>query len=307
MNNAALFLIFNRPDTTVQVFETIRQARPPRLYIAADGPRSNKPGETGRVEGTRRVVLDNIDWECDVHTLLRETNLGCRQTVSEAIDWFFENEEQGIILEDDCVPHPSFFPFCEALLEKYRDDERVMMISGTNYLLQLNVPESYVFSRYFAIWGWASWRRAWQKYDIDMTNWPQLKAQKQLNYIFSQPYMQTYLNNMFDVAYYRQIDTWDIQWFYSCLFNNGLSIVPKVNLISNIGITGTHISSDKSSNFLPVFPLEVENIEHPSFVFANSMYDINFFEQKIKRPLVNRIKNKLASLKHKLISGSNSA
>lgn len=294
MNTPVLFLIFNRPDTTGQVFETIRQAQPPRLYIAADGPRSNIPGEADRVDETRQMVLDSIDWPCETHTLFRETNLGCRQAVSGAIDWFFANEEHGIILEDDCLPHASFFQFCEKLLEKYRDDERVMMISGINYLLQLDVPESYVFSRYFAIWGWATWRRAWQKYDINMTDWPQLKGQGQLNDFYSQSFMQKFLNKMFDQAYRQQIDTWDIQWFYSCLFNNGLSVVPKVNLISNIGVTGTHTSSDKSNNFMPTFALNIDYIEHPSLVFANSLYDINFFERKIKRKKdLHRLLNKL--------------
>ena len=165
MKTPVLFLVFNRPDTTKQVFEAIRQAQPPRLYIASDGHRSDREGEWEKVKTVRDYVVNNIDWDCEVKTLFREKNLGCRIAVSTAISWFFENEEQGIILEDDCFPDQSFFPFCEELLWKYQDDKRIMMITGTNSLgTWKSELQSYHFSIYGSIWGWATWKRAWNLY-----------------------------------------------------------------------------------------------------------------------------------------------
>jgi hypothetical protein len=283
MKTPVLFLIFNRPDTTARVFAAIRETRPERLYVAADGPR---PGREGEAEGCRatRELATAIDWQCELHTLFREQNLGCMDAVSSAITWFFEQEEEGIILEDDCLPHPDFFPFCGKMLERYRDDERVMMIGGTNYLLdQLKIPESYCFSRYFAIWGWASWRRAWQQYDITMKDWKRFKTEGQLKSFYSQRFMERHVSSMMELAFYNRTNTWDIQWFYSCLFNNGLSIIPRVNLISNIGLVGTHTSCDASNNCFPVFALDTSNIKHPHFVYPDYAYDDTFFRRKIKK------------------------
>ena len=161
-----LFLVFNRLETTKQVFDVIRLGKPERLYIAADGPRLERVGEAEKVQSVQDYVLSNIDWDCEVKTLIREQNLGCRKAVSNAIDWFFEHEEAGIILEDDTVPDPSFFQFCQELLEYYWEDERVMSIVAPNIQGALNLEQSYLFSRYSLFWGWATWRRAWQKYMI---------------------------------------------------------------------------------------------------------------------------------------------
>lgn len=297
LKTAVLFLVFNRLDTTKQVFEAIRLARPPRLYIAADGPRDSRPGEDEKVKAVRDYVMGHIDWDCEVKTLFREKNLGCKYAVSGGIDWFFENEEMGIILEDDCLPDKSFFGFCEKMLRCYRDDVRVMMVGGTNYLLdQLDIRESYCFSRYFAIWGWATWRRSWQKYDITMKDWEVFKEEEQVKSFYAQRFMQKYVASMFDAAHRCQINTWDIQWFYSCLLNNGVSIVPKVNLISNLGLVGTHTSTDTSNNLKPVFELDVVNIVHPDLVYPNYCYDNVFFKKKLKVALSLKIRKMLSKL-----------
>ena len=176
VHTAVLFLVFNRPETTKQVFEAIRQAKPPRLYVAADGAREGKPGESERVEQVRQIATE-VDWPCEVKTLFRDKNLGCKQAVSSAIDWFFDNEEQGIILEDDCLPHPDFFTFCETLLKRYATDERVWVITGDNFQDgQKRGDGSYYFSRYNHVWGWASWRRAWSKRDMSIKFWPKWKV-----------------------------------------------------------------------------------------------------------------------------------
>jgi hypothetical protein len=286
LHTPILFLIFNRPDTTAKVFAAIREARPAKLYVAADGPRTGRQGEEEQCRLTREIATA-IDWECELHTIFREHNLGCKDAVNSAITWFFEQEEEGIILEDDCHPHPDFFPFCEKMLEKYRNDEQVMMIGGTNYLLdQLDIAESYCFSRYFPIWGWASWRRAWDKYDLSMKEWPRLKAQGALKSFYSQRFMQRYVSNMFEDAWAGHLATWDIQWFYSCLFNNALSIIPRVNLISNIGFVGTHTSGDTQNNAFPVFDLPTDRMIHPAMVSPCFRYDVEFFSKKLKLGVV---------------------
>lgn len=276
------FLIFNRPDTTAKVFAAIREARPPKLLVVADGPRADRPGEAELCASTR-AIINQVDWPCEVLTNYADVNLGCKDRVSSGLDWVFHEVEEAIILEDDCLPHSSFFPFCEQMLDRYREDERVMMVGGTNYLFdRLKIEESYCFSRYFAIWGWATWRRAWSRYDITMREWPRLRNEGQLQSFYSQRFMRNHVIRIFNAAYHGNIDTWDIQWFYTCLFNNGLSIIPRANLISNIGPVGTHTSGDRSNNFFPVFSTEVDDLKHPEKVYPNFVYDGDFFSTKLK-------------------------
>lgn len=276
------FLVFNRPDTTVQVFEAIRQARPETLLVVADGPRPERTGEAEHCEEVR-TIIKGIDWPCEVLTNYADSNMGCKQRISSGLDWVFSQVDEAIILEDDCLPHPSFFRFCQEMLARYRDDERIMMIGGTNYLLdRLDIEESYCFSRYFAIWGWATWRRSWQKYDITMKGWERFKKEKQLASYYSQRFMQRYLEYSFDLAYTNQANTWDIQWFYTCLFNNSMSIVPKVNLVSNIGTLGTHSSEKSANHFFETFNIEVEGLQHPIHFNPNPAYDDRFFMEKLK-------------------------
>lgn len=276
------FLVFNRPDTTAQVFEAVRQARPAMLLVVADGPRPDRPGEAERC-AEARAIIEGVDWPCEVLKNYAEANMGCKQRISSGLDWVFSQVEAAIVLEDDCLPHPSFFLFCEKLLEKYRDDERVMMIGGTNFLLETpGLVESYCFSRYFSIWGWATWRRAWQHYDLEMEQWPRLRQEHQLKALYSQPFMWRHMTAMIDGGYQKRINTWDIQWSYSCLFNNGLSVVPRVNLISNIGLVGTHTSGDPSNHMLPVAQIETENLRHPAMVCPNHGFDDLIFRKMMK-------------------------
>lgn len=286
------FFIFNRPDTTSKVFEAIRKAKPKRLLVIADGPRIEQAEDQKKCAETR-AIINRVDWNCEVIRNFSDVNMGCKLRISSGLDWVFGMVEEAIILEDDCLPDPSFFKFCELMLEKYRNDERIMMISGTNLLTELKIKESYVFSRYFAIWGWASWRRAWAYYDINMTDWNTLKEQGQLKSFYSQKYMEKYVELMFNYILLGDTLTWDIQWFYSCLFNNGLCIVPKVNLISNIGLVGTHTSGDKSNNFLPLFSIDNENFVHPKMVFPNNLYDEKLYWTKFKFVYIGAIKSKV--------------
>jgi 2-polyprenyl-3-methyl-5-hydroxy-6-metoxy-1,4-benzoquinol methylase len=272
------FFVFNRPDTTSRVFEEIRHARPPQLLVVADGPRVDRPGEAEKCDAVRAIV-EQIDWPCEVLKNYSDTNLGCKRRVSSGLDWVFSQVDEAIILEDDCLPHSSFFTFCDNLLERYRDDTRIMMIAGSNFLAkEIHSETSYFFSRYFPIWGWATWRRAWAKYDISMKDWPSLRRDQQISAMYIQESMRTHMANAFDLTYQGSIETWDYQWFYSCLFNNGLAIMPKVNLISNIGIVGTHSETYGMNHLLPITYLETERIIHPELVHPNFVYDNRFFE-----------------------------
>lgn len=244
--NAILFLVFNRPEETQLSFARIREAQPPRLYVAADGPRTARPDEAKTCMQVRAIATQ-VDWPCEVKTLFRDENLGCGKAVSSGISWFFENEEQGIILEDDILPAPEFFPFCDALLEKYKDHEDVGLISGYCPAPDLMPDDSdYQFWRYAHIWGWASWRRAWKHYDHKMTAWPNgngaraLKQTPGANAAFVANWERTLHR-----TYIGEIDTWDYQLFFALRAHQMLSIIPRTNLVENIGFNerGTHITS----------------------------------------------------------------
>ena len=230
-NVPVLFLVFNRPKQTKIVFNSIRKIKPSKLYVACDGTRSNVKNESERVAEVRDIILRNVDWDCKLYTLFQDKNLGCKEAVSRGISWFFENEKEGIILEDDCLPSESFFIFCGELLNFYRNDDTVMHISGYNHFPVKNNCSSYYFSKYPGIWGWATWRSAWEKYDRDLLDYndnylKQVLNTKELNY----------WDKIFKKVKNLKIDTWDYQWTYTLLKNNYLSIRPNCNLVQNIGI-----------------------------------------------------------------------
>lgn len=289
-----LFLIFNRPDLTQQVFEQIRQASPEQLFIAADGPRADRLGEAALCAEARSIV-DKVDWPCEAHTLFRDQNLGCKMAVSGAITWFFEHVEEGIVLEDDCLPHPTFFRYCAELLNRFEDDERIMVISGNNFQeYKIKSRYSYYFSIYNHVWGWASWRRAWMHYDSQLTHWPQLRDNNWLSDIFHESASVKYWRRIFNDVHAGLINnTWDYPWTYSCWVQNGLTILPSVNLVSNIGFDsrGTHTQNGTSrlSN-LPMQAMPFPLI-HPKQVKRNYQAD-QYTAQKIfgVRPTVPRWK-----------------
>jgi len=281
MNTAVLFLVFNRPDTTYKVFKAIRQARPQRLYVAADGPREHVIGENERCTNVRSIAT-SVDWPCQIKTLFREENLGCRAGVSTAIDWFFENESDGIILEDDCYPDQSFFKFSEELLERYREDTRVMVISASYFHgIAQNPPNSYFFSRYNHCWGWASWKRAWQLYDRDMSQWSDLRETDWLNQVADgRRDFRDYWKKIFDSAYAGKIDSWAYRWTFSCWVHSGLTILPVKNLVTNIGFNNqaTHTKSyNPVLGYLPLEKIEFP-LSHPSNVIRN--VEADYWEDK---------------------------
>jgi hypothetical protein len=249
------------------------------------------------VQAVRDYVMDSIDWDCEINTLFQDHNLGCKHAVSGAISWFFENEEMGIILEDDCLPDLSFFMFCQELLERYKDNEQIMMIAGTNYLFnKVEMKESYYFSKYYAIWGWATWKRAWLYYDVNMSDWPRMREEKYLSSFFCHPRIVAFFEEMANKTYNGQLDTWDIQWVITCAAKSGLAICPKYNLVSNIGAIGTHYKRASRFNFMPVKQIDIPKMVHPTHIIQNTTLDRICFNEVTKTPLWKRVIMKILRL-----------
>jgi hypothetical protein len=235
METAVALILFRRPELTAQVFERIRDARPPKLFLIADGPRPGNE-EEARLCGEARAVVEQVDWPCEVVRDFADRNLGLKRRIPSGLDRVFEQVEEAIILEDDCLPHPSFFPYCEELLERYRDDERVVHISGSQLLPKPPARWSYHFSRGPAVWGWATWRRAWRLFDVELTEWHALSRRERkarLREMFDEEGEQRHWGFVWDNS--RQIDNWDAQWSYVALSRDLLAIHPNRNMISNIG------------------------------------------------------------------------
>lgn len=265
-----LLLVFKRADLTQQVFDRVREIRPRQLFISADGARSHKAGEAEQVAATRQI-FEAVDWDCEVKTLYRTENLGCRKAVSGGINWFFEHVERGIILEEDCIPDLSFFPFVKAMLERYGNDDNIMSISGLNLIQNqfLDLPTSYLFSKFVFYWGWATWRSAWQKMDVDMKRFPEFVEKNYISRLLADKEAQQYLQQKFHETHTKQNDSWAYAWFYSCILNNGLSIVPKNNLIENLGFgeDATHTQFAESAFLAKATPLPFPLV-HPKTVEA---------------------------------------
>lgn len=289
-NIPILFIIFNRKDLAITCFEQIKKIRPTKLYIAGDGPRIQVKGESVIVAETREAIITSIDWECELHTLFHDHNIGCGKGVYTAVNWLFENEESGIVIEDDCMMRDSFFKFVEQLLEMYEDDSRVGMICGANYAPKADIPDSYVFSRYKSCHGWATWRRAWKYMDIDML-WRQTK------------YNDSVIKNMGykskDIKYWKyrlkaidrnDVSAWDWQWYFTLAANSMLAICPKHSLTTNIGFGegATHTSQSR----VPEYFISHEDImfplKHPKYVVPYQPFEKAFYHSN--NTLYNRIK-----------------
>ncbi len=297
LNTPIAFIIFNRPDTAQKVFNEIKKVKPKQLFVIADGARNDE--EWKRCNETRDIIKQ-IDWDCELYKNFSDKNLGCRARVSSGIDWFFKNAEKGIILEDDCLPDQSFFWFCEELLAKYKNNEKIMQIAGLNTQAgntKFRCHDSYYYSKIAQIWGWATWRRAWNSYDVNLTKWPSIKQTGELKKFLPEFAIHEYWSGLLQKIYENKDpkkSTWDAQWFFNVLINKGISIVPKNNLITNIGFgaEGTHAKSttDEKANLKKTeikFPLK-----HPVNIKINEQADQytwkfvfrinNTFKKKIK-------------------------
>ncbi|MDR1120646.1 MAG: hypothetical protein LBM08_06975 [Dysgonamonadaceae bacterium] len=281
-----LFLVFNREDTTGKVFDAIRQQQPKYLFVAADGPRQNKPGEAEKCRRVRDIIRQ-IDWDCELKTLFRDENLGCKTAVSSAITWFFEHVEQGIILEDDCLPDPSFFPYCEELLIRYKDDDRIGHISGNCFLPGLiENGLSYDFCSIAHIWGWATWRRVWKNYDVKFPYWTETETNKnKRKSLFKSFREEIYFSSFIPDALKERnnIHTWDVQYLYMLRIQNQLSIYPAVNLVTNIGLNtedATHTMSKKTTKSCVDAQAIPFPLQHPQYILPNRKIDDITFKKR---------------------------
>jgi len=303
MKSPVLLLIFNRPSLTELVLNSIRLVKPNKLYIAADGPRKNKINEIDECNQARKIAL-NIDWDCEVITLFRDENLGCKKAVSSAISWFFEHEAEGIVLEDDCLPHEDFFRYCDLLLERYREDERIGLISGTSLCdldreSMLTDGEDYFYNRYPSIWGWASWKRVWNDYDPKISSW--LTKQNDVINLIPSKTMKKINRKIFDNVFQDEIDTWDYQVSYMLWLTGRMAIAPKYNLVQNIGFgcDATH-TKNKSSHMVAKSKIDISNklifpLRGPLNLTPNYLYS-KWIEKESKLNLTLKIFNKLKNI-----------
>ncbi|MDR1895704.1 MAG: hemolysin hemolytic protein [Prevotellaceae bacterium] len=297
-NTPILFLLFNRLDTTKQVFNAIRQIKPTRLYIACDGPRDGREGEKEKIEEIRKYVISNIDWKCNVKTLFREKNLSCGPAVKQAIDWFFEHEEMGIIFEDDTLPEESFFSYCEELLIRYQNDDRIGMISGNNHVGFSLINDSYVFSKFKWTWGWATWRRAWKNMDFNLLC---LESNYKDSIITNMGYDKNSYNHWkrnIDAINHQYVNTWDYHWFLSLSAQNQMCIFPRVNLVSNIGFgeDATHCVNDAPERYTRTGKLDFP-LCHPQYILPN--YEFEKMYQQVMIPKPSGLKRFIpAKIKH---------
>jgi len=295
MTPVALF-VFNRPYLTAQVYERVRAARPSRLLVVADGPRPTRPEDCQLCETTRKIV-SSPDWPCELLTNFAEENMGCRRRVSSGLDWVFDQCPEAIILEDDCIPSPSFFSFCSSMLSYYRDDSRIMHITGNNFQCgKRRGNASYFFSRYAHTWGWASWRRAWRHYDVDMKAWPIACQERWLASIMSDPAEIKYWTEILEGVYRGLIDTWDYQWMFACWSQAGLSIQPNVNLVTNIGSGPDALHFNEGHSTIGIPTCELAECIHPTETIPNNEADRFTFRKHIlsKRNWFRDVRNTLA-------------
>lgn len=295
------FFIFNRPQITQRVFAEIARARPRRLLVIADGPRTS--AEAPLCQATRQII-QHVDWDCELLTDLAEHNLGCKQRMFSGLNWVFAQCAEAIVLEDDCLPNLSFFSFCEELLERYRNEPRVFAISGNNFLppkMQQRMRESYYFSYSPLTWGWAAWRRTWQLFDFAIKRWPELRETDWLARRLSHPRFKPYWEKIFDETYRGETNAWDFQFTFAGWLHESLSIVPRVNLVSNIGFgaEATH-TFDPNSHLANRPAAELSRpLKHPRRIERNRRADeltfrYNYLGELYPPPLWRRVLGKAA-------------
>jgi len=282
-------VVFQRLDTTSQLLARIREARPRVLLVAADGPRPHIPGEAARCAAVRKL-FERVDWDCEVLTSYSEENLGCDQRLATGIQWAFEQVEEAIILEDDALPHPTFFPFCQELLERYRHDTRIMAISGTSFVAdRVKGPQkySYYFGPGGGFWGWASWRRAYKMYDYDMKLWPEIRDDRWLANIFDRRDVQNYIFRAFEEAGTGRILAWSYRWAFACMVQSGMGIYPFVNLVSNLGFgAGDATRTANPRDFWANLPTAAVDfpLRHPPFVIRDKRMENLAFRRLQQKP-----------------------
>lgn len=292
-------IFFNRPECVSKVFESVRKAQPPKLFLIQDGARGDRDVE--KVEACRKIV-ENVDWECEIFKNYSNENLGCGKRMSSGITWVFEHVEKAMILEDDCVPNESFYRFCDETLEKYKDDKRILMISGMNHWGEWNCQADYLFAYSGSIWGWATWKRAWDKFDFSVAAINDSEVQKMLmsgiepRHVAKNDILKWKETNV-KVMSNQKISYWAHQWRLVKFLYHNLCIIPKVNLISNVGdVDATHPSNGEACEYHHLatkslnFPLK-----HPDYIFQDFSYDDKYYEV-FEPTRAYRIKKRIGSI-----------
>lgn len=285
VKNAVLLIGFNRPENMKKMLEVVEKVKPNRLYVALDGPRKGKEEDIINCNKVKEIFKE-ISWECDLRMDVSEINLGCSKRPHSAISWALSSEEQIIILEDDCIPEIAFFKYCDELLEKYKQDSRIMLVCGTNSFGTWETEYSYLFSRQTRIWGWATWKRAWDKFDVNIEMWKDSEVKKLLSQYYTAKEYKEEIQSYNELLGAENVTTaWDYQWGFNVLVNNGLAIIPKYNLIKNIGFgeDATH-TTYKYSELAYMTTHDISfPMKHPPFLIPNYEYDKKFLKSTHKR------------------------
>jgi hypothetical protein len=306
-----VIVAFNRPDTVLRLINCLRPIKPKNIYLIVDGPRKERVDD---YENCKKVIslLESIEWPCNINRNYSPVNLGCRNRFNSGLDWVFSNVESAIILEDDCLPHPDFFPYCEELLDLYKNDGRLWMISGNNFQSEnWRGDSSYYFSRYTHIWGWATWRRAWIKNDQELTFWPSWQGTNDWKSFWPSKNEASYWEEIMNATHAKRIDTWDYAWMASMWKNFALAIVPNVNMISNIGFDdrATH-TKDKNCNLSNLKTKPIGTLVHPRNIYWDSYNDEYIFKNIIQNSrysythLIGNLVNKIVIKLEDLFRGS---
>ncbi|MEO1526916.1 MAG: glycosyltransferase family 2 protein [Planctomycetota bacterium] len=291
------FVTFNRPDSAARSFESIRRARPKTLFLVSDAARPDREGEDELVRRTRSIG-EQVDWPCDVHRLYADENLGCARRISSAITAALELVDRLIILEDDCIAHQDFYGYCDNLLERYADDERVMAVSGNNFQRgHVRGDASYYFSAYPHCWGWATWRRAWQHFDLQLSEWPDFRDEGNLKNFCGGSEQLAYWTHTFDDCHAGRIDSWAYPWTCCCWMNHGLTALPNVNLVSNIGFNEAATHTRRKSACSELTTASLGPITHPPHVArhfqADQFSEETLFSGATRGGIIKRLRRKL--------------
>lgn len=300
-NTPVLLIIFNRPDKVKRLINSLREVKPAKVYVSADGPRDAVPTDSSRC-ALARDVIGQIDWPCEVVTNFHERNTGADFGPEKALNWFFNNVDEGIVLEDDCIAHPDFFRFAKEMLDKYRDNNQVMMISGNNFQNGIIRGDgSYYFSKYPSTWGWASWKRAWKYYDTKTSDYREFINKNKLGDICQSRVEKKYWTRFFDKINRGELKHWDIKWIFAIWNNDGVSITPNVNLVQNVGFGKDATHTFKHDDAMVVKTSSVGEIIHPSNITINKEADAYLFKHIYEFTLRKKFFYLIEIIKRKLI------
>lgn len=291
LKTAIAFCVFNRLTTTKKVFKEIQKAKPPRLYIIADGPRTDQKDDKAKIEAVRKFIEENIDWECSVYKNYADRNLGCGKRMPSGLDWVFETEEEVIVLEDDCVPKLSFFKYCQDMLEYYRYDDNILMISGNNpYSGYYESRESYFFTKVPFVWGWATWKKSWELYDFDLKSFPDNRRNPVFREVFPRLSYWVYMAE-FEALYKQQYDAWDYQLLYATVLCHKLNVVPARSLVENVGLGEESTHTDKLPDWMNQNAGEISfPISFREKIVWDRTFDMGYFHKVNSHGLIVKIK-----------------